>query len=270
MSSGSRTIPIVEHLRCQHSIEEEPRDKPVQNKLVIDLLQRRVDPRQTPKQVVKHGKGRQLARPTLAIHSQDLRQLARNAQRPSTSLQRRHLRLADQRVRHHQRVHGTADGRDECTGLRAPPRIHEDQHADHDVLHGDQARLAVRAEREFVADVVRERDHEARGFEEVAAEGEALGRLGRDELEDLRHFHHGRRADDADPEGLGDRERHAFRVWREVEVQEECAVARFAQQVDGEGVQGARQIGRDGEEVRLERVEDELLELVHFRVCLFG
>ena len=246
MSSSRRAIPVVEHLRGQHSIKDEPGHETVQDKFVINLLQGGVDSCETAKQVIEHSERRQLACAALAIHRQDLGQFAGDAERAGAGLKRGHLGVTDQRVRHHEGIHGTADGGDERAGLCAAARVREDQHADDHVLDGDQARLAVRAEREAVADVVRQRDDEAGRLEEVAAERQALGGLGGDELEDLRHLDHRRRRDDPDAQRLRDRERHAFRVWCEVEVEEERAVAFGAQQVQREAVERARQLAGDG------------------------
>lgn len=65
-----------------------------------------------------------------------------------------------------------------------------------------------------MADVVAERDEVCAGLEQVGQEGETLGRLRVDELEQLRHLDDGGRADDADAEALGDGELEAFRVRR--------------------------------------------------------
>lgn len=70
-------------------------------------------------------------------------------------------------------------------------------------------------------------------------------------------------ADDAEAEGFGDAELEAGGVGGgEVEVEEEGAVAGWAEEGEGEGVEGGGEVGGDWVEVRAERLEQRI-EGVH-------
>lgn len=120
MPGRGGAIPVVQHLGGQNGIQQESGDISVQNKLVIHLLQGRVDSHQAAEQVVEDGEGGQLTCATLAVHGQDLGELACDAECACTSLEASHLSIADKRVRDDQGVDGAASGGEECTSLCAP------------------------------------------------------------------------------------------------------------------------------------------------------
>lgn len=242
VTRGGRAVPVIQDLRGENGIQRKAGNEAVEDELVVHLLQGGVDATQAAKQVIKDGKGRQLARAALLPDGQDLRQLARDAQPARAGLEARHLRVGDERVRDHERVDRAAHRGEERARLRRLPRVDQDQDADDHVLDRDQARLAVRAEGEPVAHVVRQCDDEARRFQKVARERQALGRPRLDQLDDLRHLDDRRRRDDAYAERLRHREGHAFRVRRDIEVEQERAVARFAQEIEREVVDGSREV----------------------------
>ncbi len=51
---GRGGVPVVHHLRGQYAVQREPGDEPVQDQLVVHLLQRREDPGQGAGEVVEH------------------------------------------------------------------------------------------------------------------------------------------------------------------------------------------------------------------------
>lgn len=219
------TVPIVHDLGGEDGVEEEAGDEAVQNQLVIDLLQRGVDATQTAEEVVEDRERRQLAGAALVVDGEDLRQLAGDAQCARAGLQAGHLGVGDESVGDEERVDGAADRGDKGPRMRRLVGVHQDQDADDDVLDGNQTRLAVRAEGEPVAHVVRQRDDETRRFQQVAGEGQSLRRPGPDQLDDLRYFNHRGRRDNPNSQRLRDRERHAFRMRGKIEIEEEGAVA---------------------------------------------
>lgn len=144
-----------------------------------------------------HGEGAELARPALAPDGEDLRHLARDAEGPGAGLEvpqhlHIHGRLAKQRARR------ARQPRHEHGREARPPRELQHQHGNHDVLHQDERRLAVGAEREAVAEVVRQADEVRRRLEQVRQERDALGGARGRELEDLRDLDDGGGGDDAE------------------------------------------------------------------------
>lgn len=95
------------------------------------------------------------------------------------------------------------------------------------ILNGDQGHLAIRAKGEAVAHIVHEADQIARRLHEVGQEADTLGALAVEQLEQLRDLDNAARADDADPEGLGDGQLEADRVG-DVDVVHERPIARVA------------------------------------------
>lgn len=170
MSRRGRAVPVVEHLGSQHRVQDEPGHEAIQDERVIHLLQGSVDTAQASKKVIEDRKGRQLTRPTLAEDGEDLRDLASNAECARSRLQAGHLAGTDKCIRDYERVDGTAHRGEERARLRRLVRVHQNQDTDDHVLDGDQASLAVRAEREPVAHIVRQRDHEAGRFQQIARE----------------------------------------------------------------------------------------------------
>lgn len=136
------------------------------------------------------------------------------------------------------------EGGDEQAGGGGAAAVVEDEDGDDDVLAEDEGGLAVGAEGEAVADVVRERDEVGRGLEQVGEEADAVGRPRPRQLDDLRHLHHRRRPDDADPQPLRHRQPQAPGVGR-VQVQHQRLVARLADDGHAEVADRRRQALRD-------------------------
>ena len=168
------TVPVIQHLPGQDSIEHKARHESVQDELVIHLLQRREDASQTTQQVVEDGERAELARPTLLVDSDDLWQLGGDAKKAGASLQRRHHGRRDERVGYDERVDGRRDERDEPAREPGSVLEEQDEDADGDVLDGDQGGLAVGAEGESVADIVGERDEEGGRLEDVGRKADPL------------------------------------------------------------------------------------------------
>lgn len=263
MPGRGGAIPIVQHLGGQNGIQQESGDISVQDQLVIHLLQRCVDSHQAAEQVVEDGEGGQLTCATLAVHGQDLGKLARDAECACTSLEAGHLSIADKRVRDDQGIDGAAGGGEECTSLCASLGVGQNQYTDDHILNGNQTGLAVRAEREAVADVIRQRNDKTGGFEEVAAERQTLRGLRLDQFDDLGHLDDGSRRDDDNSESFRYGERHAFWMRGKIEIEDKAAVAGSAEQIDDHIVERSRQVGRDGQKVWLERIQHKLLDLFH-------
>lgn len=150
-----------------------------------------------------YREGAQLTGTSLLPDGEDLGQLTGDAQYASTRLQVAHGLHIQERLAKEQSSR-TSQGRDQdssCAGLAA---VVQDQHRDDDILSEDQSRLAVGAEGEAVAEVVRERDQVCACLEEVGQEGHALGGLRLDELKDLGDLDDGGGGDNADAETLAD------------------------------------------------------------------
>lgn len=92
------------------------------------------------------------------------------------------------------------------------------QHTDDGILHRDQRRLAIGAERKPLSRVIRQASDEAARFEEVGQEADAGCGARGDQFEDLRDLDDRGRADDADPEGFRDEEFEAGRGGEGVDV----------------------------------------------------
>jgi hypothetical protein len=263
-----RAIPIVHHLRRQNRIEHKSCNEAIQNKLVVNLLQRREYATRTPEQIIEHSERAQLPRPALTIHGQDLRELARDRENTGPALQQLHLLVRNEGIRDDKRVDGGGDGCDKRARRRGFVLILEDEDADDDILCEDEGGLAVGAEGEGGADVVGEGDDEGGGFEDVGGEGEAGGGGAASEFEDLRDLHNAGSGDDGDSEGFGDGEGEAFRVGDYIEVEEEGAVAGRAEERDDCIVDGCWEGGGDGFEERMERIEDFGLNEIHAGGCM--
>lgn len=152
----------------------------------------------------------QLARSSLLPNRVDLRYLASDAKRASTSLEvSESLHIHNAAPAEEQSVRGSRESRNEDTRKRTATRVNEDERSDGDVLHSDERRLTVRAEREAMTRIVRQRDEEAGRLEHVRNEAKPLGGLRVDELQQLRDLDDGRGGDDADAERFGDGELHA-------------------------------------------------------------
>lgn len=278
-----RSLPVVEHLRRKDEVEREAGQVPVQDERVVDLLHGSEDAGERTGEVVEHlgrqvstrrtvemgssrvtyREGAQLPGASLAPDGEDLGRFARNPQDSRPGLEIGHGLCVHQRRVDQQSVHARRDDGDPCGGRSGLPAERQDQDANHDILHRDECRFAVRAEGELLANAVGKRDEKAGGFKRIRGERDA-GRGARiDQLHDLGHLDDRAGGDDAEPQGLGDGERRALGVFGHIEVDEEGPVARPPDEGDDGIIDRLGQVFGDGNEVGLERVKHDCLELVH-------
>lgn len=205
-----------------------------------------------------YRKSAELTRAALLPDREDLGNLARDAQDARASLQYRKLFHVQQPVDEERPEHAGQHGH-ERSGVRALPGVVQHEHGDHDILRGDEGRLAVGAEREPVARVVGE-GHDVRGrLEEIGEDADAGGGLGGEQLEDLRHLDDGSGGDDAETEAFRDGELQALSVGQG-DVADEGCVAVAPEEGEGEVVDGRWEVARDG----LQQGAQVILEDVHF------
>lgn len=158
-----------------------------------------------------YRKSAQLAGPALLVDGHNLGKLAGDAEQPGPGLeiaQRMHVHDVFRK----QGSQACGEGRDQHGGHARAAAVSEDQDGDDDVLAHDEGRLAKGAEGEAVAHVVCQRDEVGGRLEEVGQEGHALGRLGVEELGNLRDLDDGGGGDDADAEAFANGVFDAFRV----------------------------------------------------------
>lgn len=191
-----------------------------------------------------YGEGTELASAALLGNGKNLGELAGDAEDASTSLQVAEELQVEDAVGEEDATGGGEDG-DKDGGEGGAVAVVEDEDGDDDVLREDEGGLAVGAEGEAVAVVVGEGDEVRARLEYVGEEGDAVGGLGADELEDLRHLDDGGGADDANAEALGDGELEAGSVL-EVNVEEDGLVALVADDGGAEVADRAGEVVGDG------------------------
>ena len=113
-----------------------------------------------------YSKCAQLASAALRPDGQDLRDLAGHAQNAGCAHRQAEVRLIDQ-VLVEQEPPSTSQSSNPRRNRRLLATVVQHQGRDRNVLDQDERRLAVRAERESIADVVAQRDEVGAGFEEV-------------------------------------------------------------------------------------------------------
>lgn len=278
----SGAVPVVQHLRSKDDIKREAGDESVENELVVDLLESSEDARQGSDEIVEDLKGTkvsyafisslkvgtyrecaQLSGSTLAPNSINLGHLAGNTQSASTSLQIGHSLRIDEGLVEEKCVHASGNNSDERSGRGRLAGEIQDENTYGNILHGNEGRFAIGAEGELVAHAVREGDEQAGGFKGVGHEGDSGGRTRVDELQYLRDFDDGTGADDGDAQGLGDGQGSACSVLGETEVEQQRAVAGFADQRDDRVMDRFGDGLDDGLEVGLERIQNGFLNDVH-------
>ena len=179
---------------------------------------------------ITYCKSAELASAALLPDGCNLRHLGGDAQDARHGLQVAQ-KLHIDNVLSKQGCSASRQGGDKHGSQASPAAIVQDQHRDDDILGDDQGGLAVGAEGEAVADVVSQGDQIRARLEEVGQERHAFGRLGLDELEDLRDLDDGSGGDDADTQTLRDGKLEAFRVL-EIDVVKEDLVAGIANDGD--------------------------------------
>jgi len=121
-----------------------------------------------------YSESRELPSPSLTENRNNLRQLRQRSNSTRTHLQiLQHLRAHNIAIK--QQKPSARQRRNQHRPHIPFTRVLQHQEANRDILHHDKSRLAKRREREFVAHVVHQRDHQAGGFQQVADEGDALG-----------------------------------------------------------------------------------------------
>ena len=177
MASCGRTVPIVHHLCSKNCVQDEACHKAVQDQLVVHLLQSCEDPAQAASQVVEDSKGRQLSSSALVVDCEDLWNLAGNSQHTCCRLELRHLAVADNCVRPEERIERAADCGKKGTSQGQLPRIDQYKETDQNILDEDEADFTIRAEWIAPTDIVGQCNEEASSLEDVAGEGDTLGRF---------------------------------------------------------------------------------------------
>lgn len=194
--------------------------------------------------MLTYGKGAKLAGSTLLPNGRNLRQLARDAQDTSSSLQvAQGLHVED--VRSEESGGAAGHGGDEDGSEAGAAAKVEDEDGNDDILAEDEGSLAVGAEGELVAVVVGEGDEVGARLEEVGQEGDALSRARVGKLQDLGNLDDGGGGDDADAQALADGELEAGLVV-EGDVEEKSLVALLANDGHAEVADGRGEIVGDG------------------------
>lgn len=167
----------------------------------------------------------QLPSAALLENSDDLRQLAGSGQYTRTSLQPRQ-RLDIHDILTVKRRADSYESRNPCTYSWQPfPTILKQQRRDSHILHQDQRRLAIRAKRESMANIISQRNQITPALEQVRQKADTLCGLRVEDLEQLRDLDDGRRSDDTDTEAFADGELDAVGRRKRVDVEDKCLVA---------------------------------------------
>lgn len=250
---AGRCLPVKNHLQREDGVEGEAGDEAVEDDFVGDFLQGREDAGEGAEEVGEdlfeisvslcsyassfvwsgfkgktYGESRELSSASLTEDSNDLRQLRQSSDSTSTHLQiLQQLRSHDIAVKQQE---SSSSQRSNKHRSHIPlARVLQHQEANRDILDHNERRLAERRERELVAHVVHQRDHQTGGFQQVADEADALGGARVDQLDHLRDFDDGGGGDDGEAERFGDGEFHADRV-ADCEVVNQAAVAAVAEE----------------------------------------
>lgn len=191
-----------------------------------------------------YSKRAQLSSSSLLPNRRDLRDFAGNSKDSSASLEvTESLHVHQISVEKRRQAH--CDRRNKDRRHSRASAVFQYQHRDHDILHHNECRLAICAEREARAEIVRQADQVCRCLEEVTEEGDARRGFRVDELEDLRDFDDRAGTDDADSEALGDGELDALgRGW--VDFKEKRVVALSAEDRDSEFTDRCGEVVCDG------------------------
>jgi hypothetical protein len=253
-----RCVPIVQDLQGQDQVQCEAGNVSIENERVVHFLQSGEDSRQRSEQEVEDltnnkyaasgnvGTYRKRAQlPSSALHpdGENLRELASHSNHPRSGLEHRHG-LHVHNVLGEQSIQSSAENGDESGSAGSLSTIVQNQGRDGDVLDRDEGVFAVRAERVVHAHIVRQRDEVGDRLEGVRQEGDAGGRLGGQEVDELRNLDDRRDADDGHAQRLADGELDTVDVGQ-VDVQDELLVALLAEQAHGGIADGGREVLRD-------------------------
>lgn len=221
----SRRIPVIQHLNRKNSIKREPRNIPIQNNRIRNLLQRRKNPRRRARKVIEHllpnehqppstsphttvtyRKSAQLPRRPLLPHRINLRHFTRNPQHPRPRLQVPEQLPTHNLARPQKRVDRCRDPCHEHRSSGTAPGVHQYQRTDHNVLHSDERGLAERAIRKPSAHAIGQRDQKTRTLQQITRKRESRGGLAADEFDELRDLDDAGSGDDGYAEGFADAE----------------------------------------------------------------
>lgn len=178
----------------------------------------------------------------------NLRNLAGHAENTSTGLQvAKCLHIED--ALGEERSSGGGKQRNEERSHGGAVAVVEDQNSDDNVLGHDEGRLAVGVKGEAIAVVVGQSDDVGAGLQEVGEEGDTIGGLRADQLQDLRDLDDGGSSNDADAQTLADAILDALGIF-DVDVEQEGLVALFADDGCAEVANRTGEVMGDGLEDR--------------------
>lgn len=202
-----------------------------------------------------YSKRAQLSGSSLLPNSRDLRDLARDSKDSSASLEvAESLHVHQIRVKKCRQAHCERSNKDRRHSRASA--IFQYQHRDYDILHHNECRLAICAEREARAKIVRKADQVCRCLEEVAEEGDAGSGFRVDELEDLGDLDDRAGTNNTDSEAFGNGELDALgRSW--VDFKEKRVVALSTEDRDTEFTDRCGEVVCDGLQSSAYRIHND-------------